>query len=374
MNLRLSYLVLSDIHFGNNLNPTENIVNNLLKYFKDNHKVFSKLKIIFIAGDIFDKLLTSGSKNHNLVMQWLTTLAVYCKHNNIKLRILEGTPSHDWKQASTINVMLKESKLDLDFKYIDVLSIETMDDLGLNILYVPDEWKHKASDTFKDIQNLLLEKNMTQVDIAIMHGQFHYQLPIKMLESSHDENDFLNIVKHYISIGHIHSHSVNGRILAQGSFDRISHNEEESKGGMVITIDEYSGNSFLFIPNKNAKIFKTIKINETEMDKYVSVLKPLIDKYPLGSHIRLTFSKDNSIRKNIKNIQDLFKGYTIKEHVPDKDKKKDDTELDVFEETPIEGLKITRDNIEDLVHNELSKYTLSPDIMENINSELKMAL
>ena len=45
--------------------------------------------------------------------------------------------------------------------------------------------------------------------------------------------------------------SVFERILAQGSFDRLAHNEEEDKGGIVVTIDKVNGNhSYRFIKNE----------------------------------------------------------------------------------------------------------------------------
>ena len=370
----IRYLVLSDIHLGHDKNPTENIVANLRTYFEDNHKIFKHLDIIFIAGDIFDKLLVNGSKAFLLALEWLTTLAMYCKHNNIKLRILEGTPGHDWRQASVLNTVLKETNLDLDFKYIDTLAIEKMEDLGLTILYVPDEYKHKASETYEDVKKLLEEEHLTQVDIAIMHGQFHYQLPMIVLESSHNENDYLDIVKYYISIGHIHIHSVNGRILAQGSFDRLTHNEEEDKGGMVITIDkEHNDMEYIFIPNKNSMIFKTLNYSGIDDDTVYKLLDEDIRKIKEHSYVRILVNKDSSLKKSKDAVKHKYPNYYIK--IESKEKK--DTKLDqdkLLDMPKIDSFQITPDNIRELMSDEMSKHNLTVNELKIFEEELSLVM
>ena len=60
------------------------------------------------------------------------------KPYNIILRILEGTPSHDWKQSKLFIHLNDLTKAGTDVKYIDSLSIEYIDKFGINVLY-PDE-------------------------------------------------------------------------------------------------------------------------------------------------------------------------------------------------------------------------------------------
>ena len=112
--MKISYLVLSDIHLGHNINTTENIINNLQLYFKDNYKEFSKLDMICIAGDVFDKLLVSSSIDFILSTEWLTELIVFCKQHDIILRILEGTPSHDRNQSKVITSIIKKLNMRID--------------------------------------------------------------------------------------------------------------------------------------------------------------------------------------------------------------------------------------------------------------------
>ena len=75
-----------------------------------------------------------------------------------------------------------------------------MEDLDIHILYVPDEWRHKASDTLTCVRDLLKEKSISQVDIAVMHGCFRFQMPmLEGMKFVHKESDYLDIVKYYIT-------------------------------------------------------------------------------------------------------------------------------------------------------------------------------
>lgn len=370
-NLIIKYLVLSDLHLGHAKNHTVNIVANLNQYFKDNHKLFKELKIIFLAGDIFDKLLMTNSKQYLLVIEWLTVLSNYCAHNHIKLRILEGTESHDWQQAGVLNTVLNKIKLELDFKYIDTLTIEYMADLDMNILYIPDEYNDKAIDTYHEVQVLMKELNLTEVDIAIMHGQFHYQLPHVTLESSHDENSYSDIVKYFINIGHIHKHSVNGKILAQGSFDRLAHNEEAPKGGIVVSIDTVTENAeWIFIPNKRAMTFKTLDYSKLkdydvykELDKLIKILRH-------GSHIRIQVSNESLLVKNKHEIRAKYPMFNIEiESKKQKDKK--DERIDLTDTVEINSFNITPKNISTLMEQEMVKYNLSKHETSILQTELK---
>lgn len=358
---KVKYLVLSDIHLGHKNNKTHEIVANLIQYFKTNLKLFRQLDVIFLAGDVFDRLLSTNSEEYVLTVEWLTSVVMFCKTHNIKLRLLEGTPSHDWKQSRAVTKVIQTLGVDIDFKYIETLSIEKMDDLGISILYVPDEVHHNASDTLTEVGELLVKHNLSQVDIAIMHGQFNYQLPI-VLECSHDENSYLDIVKYYISIGHIHTPSVFKRILAQGSFDRLTHGEEENKGGMVITLDDEP--SFEFIVNKGAKTFKTLDVKNLDnaLEYIIGKLKGLRK----GSFIRILAERSSGMKSILKELQERYNDFTFKvEYNDDGDVAVESMVID--NSVNLDTFEIRKDNIAGLISTELEKHKLS-------NSELDMAM
>jgi len=362
---KISYLVLSDVHLGNNRTKTDYIIDNLHTLIEDNHNMLKKLDIWFIAGDLYDKLLASSSTEFILVNKWLSTLAMYCTKYDIKLRILEGTPSHDWRQVSVFSTTIETLGISLDYKYVDQLSIEYLADLDMHILYVPDEWNNTAEDTYVEVVNLLHKYNIPNVDIAIMHGQFAYQLPMVELPSSHIEDDYLKIVKYYINIGHIHTSSAHGRILAQGSFDRLAHNEEEPKGCMLMNIHHTGDMDFLFLKNKNAYPYRKYDLTELNTSEIIKYITKELRKLKLGTRVRLIVA-NNEVNKLLGPVQDTFKDiiFTI-------DKKKAVTTTVIKDNrVVIKPFEIRKDNLEELLTIELHKNNLSNNELSVITEEL----
>jgi len=362
----IKYLVLSDIHLGHSRTKTDYIISNLDGVLRKNHNRFKKLDIIFLAGDVFDKLLASCSNEFVMANEWLSRLAMYCVSNKIKLRVLEGTPSHDWKQMRLFANTLEALCIDVDYKYIDYLHIESIEDLGITVLYVPDEWNRIANDTLDNVQDLMTKHDLDKVDIAIMHGQFDYQLPMIELESSHNEDSYLELVRYYINIGHIHTSSAYRRILAQGSFDRLAHNEEEKKGLMMMTIYHTGDMEFLFIENKNAYPYRKYDISSMQTSDMSKFLNKELNKLALGTRVKIVVS-GTDINKLLVPIRDKYKDLIISV-----DKKKvvvsDDKVVNnrvVF--TPFE---ITKGNIRSLLTEELGKHNLSRVDMDIVLSEL----
>lgn len=365
MKTKLKYLVLSDIHLGHRVNKTENIYHNMIAFFVSHDELIKDIDFLFIAGDIFDNFLTSYSKDYLLATHTLTYIINWCKQYKVRLRILEGTPSHDWKQSQVITSVIEKLHIDIDYLYVDDLYIEQNKEFGINILYIPDEYNPKASVTLKQVKNLMKTNNLQQVDIGIFHGQFHYQLPMIKLESSHDEKEYLNIVKYYISIGHIHTHSHYDRIIAQGSFDRLTHGEEEDKGGVLIKIDlEKETSEWLFLKNKHAMIFKTFDLtNSTDIDNDI---RKCLKSTPKYSSVRFIVNDKDKTLEKLQEFKRITKDYIIKIVVPDIKTLSYGDQL--LNEQKIISFSITKDNIETLVKSELeTKYS---DV-NNINKTME---
>lgn len=312
--MKIKYLTVSDIHLGNRLVPTEYTITNLKReLFADDKK---DLDILFIAGDLFDMRLDFDSPEVHCIIVFLTQLLLFCSENKIKLRVLEGTPSHDWRQSQVITKLNSTLKEPCDLKYYPILIIEHMVDLGIYILYVPDEWTNKEEELIKDINLQLKEHSIKQVDIAMMHGHFKYQ-SIHMPDSSikFDEAYFLNLVKHYINIGHIHIHTHYERIIAQGSFERLAHSQEESKGYTIAQIDTATNKrSWDFCINKNAMIFKTIKVTN---GMNINKLDKLISKLPKNCFVRLAMKKDHPLNANFEELKLRYLDCNIKRQIID---------------------------------------------------------
>lgn len=308
LNKSLRYLVFGDVHLGNTRNKAVNIIRNIDKFF-DNYSStspYAGLDAIFIEGDLFDALISYSSTDALEVTIWLGRFMRFCARHGIVLRILKGTPKHDREQAKMSEAVYKLIDVPLDFRYIDTLHVEKIESLGISVLYVPDEWTAQTKPTYNQALQLLEEAGLAQVDIAVMHGAFRYQLPMAPdTVPKHDENDYLAIVRYFINIGHVHSFSVFERIIASGSFDRMFHGEEEPKGATLMTLSP-DGNSFMFLENKEAKIFKTIHIKTKDVDKAIEQIRKIVDKLPDDSYVRIKTVRDNPIYQAFDQLPMLF--------------------------------------------------------------------
>ena len=348
----IKYFLLSDIHLGHNRTNTSYIVNNLNALFKKYEKEIKGVDIIFISGDVYDRLLQVNSPDSNLAYDWLTTLLKFCSTNNIKLRILEGTPSHDWKQVKLLYNIINKFNIDVDFKYFETIEIEfiRIREFELSVLYIPDEIYDNAERIWEEVTNKLEEHNLDKVDLIIMHGAFKYQLPIKNLDFLHDETRYINITEYLINIGHVHNHSIFNKILCPGSFDRLTFaDENDKKGGWLITLYENGKVAKKFLENKTAMVFKTIDLttNEKQIEK---ILKTI----PSYSNIRLLVNKEDSIKNLVKELQFNFPNHRFV--IKDKNKANEkEIKINKNNKKELFKFKINKDNIENLIIEEIGK-------------------
>jgi len=371
----LKYLVLGDVHLGHERNRTVDVIRNLDHYFGwyTDKSPFCQLDAIFIAGDLFDHLLNFSSTDVHEIQLWLSRLMRFCSRHNIVLRILEGTPSHDRKQSKVADVVYDLLKCELDFRYIDTLHVEHIESLDLNVLYVPDEWTADTELTLTQAKELIKEAGLEQVDIAIMHGAFAYQLPMAPnTVPKHNEAEYLGLVERFIHIGHVHNFSTFDRIIAEGSFDRLAHGEEEAKGAVVATLSP-DGDSFDFIENKEARIFKTIELKSKDLEKSMAEIKKILAKIPENSFVRIKSTKDHPVYQAFDELKSFWPMYTFSKSTTEDDQDSyqlinNAVELD-REFTPIH---IHRDNIVSLLTQAvLSKHSLNPRQREILNNTLE---
>lgn len=368
----IGILNISDIHLGHNKNHTEDIANNLLTMILENMRLIKKyVKLLLLTGDEFDRLLTMMSNDSRIIISFFMKLAAICKENNIIIRCIEGTNSHSYGQMKIIETAIKKSNLNVDFVYFNNLAIEYIPSLDLNVLYIPDELNgNDSSKTIKQARELLKAKNLEQVDIALMHGAFNYQLPFK-LESNHIEKDYLEIVKHYIFIGHVHKHSVYKKIIAAGSPDRLVHGEEEDKGIVFALINKLNPkeNSYKFIVNKYAKTFLTIKVENEDFQELIKTASRTIKNLRPDSHVRFVVDENNKVIKN--NIIDLKKMFPKINFTEDKIEKET---ISIFnhkmtKSKDIKTFSITQDNIIQLINDKIKDKVTGEDL-KILNKEL----
>jgi hypothetical protein len=360
----LRIAVISDIHLGSKRNSTEKIIRNLDKYFS-NAKDLAGLDIVFLAGDVFDELLSLDNPVVGHIKLWIARLLRRCHHLKIKVRVLKGTPFHDRDQSAlfvTLNEINSKSGDKLcDLKYIEVLDIEYFEEYGMNVLYVPDEWGSNSQDCLDQVKALLTDRGLVHVDMAIMHGMFSYQLGIGLDFPHHDENEYLEIVQGPIFIGHVHTHSTFSRIVAQGSFDRLAHNEEEAKGYVRAILQEDLSYAATFIENKDAAIYKTITIQTEDVANALLAIEAVVKKVQEGANLRIEAHYANPILSSLSTVKNIWPMYNWSTVARGKESKV--TELMIDHKSKYVPVIINRQTIKPLLLGRLQKLALNEAIM-----------
>lgn len=285
---------ISDSHLGHRNVSVDQMVNGYKNMFKSLEDP-SSIDFIVHGGDFFDTGLSLASGDVSVIQSFIRWLLLFCSKNGIRLRVLEGTPSHDRKQSRQFIVIndTLDDKRKTDLKYISTLCIDREEEFGLNFLYVPDEIRANCEETYLDALSLLAEKGLDKVHFAFMHGNFKYQIPAIAHLDAHVEKNYLDIVQYLIFIGHVHTMSEYDRIKAQGSTDRIAHGEEEDKGMFDARVDLPTGNYKLkFIVNKWSAIFKTFDVTGLEVDVAAKKVVKELESFKPPANFRLHIPRD----------------------------------------------------------------------------------
>lgn len=299
---------LSDVHLLHKKTPTKHILKNLYKYI-NNDELLSTIDLLIIAGDLFDSSTTFNDENILEITIFFAILFRRCKRLGVTVLELEGTKSHDMRQGKYLTAINKGVLPDdpLDFHYVDKLDIIYIEKLGINVLCVPDEWRHDTAQTLIEVYELLAKKNLAQVDFAIMHGQFEYQMGAVVKDHvKHDSRAYLKLVKHLIFIGHIHQYSKMDRIYAHGSFDRLAHGEEDPKGFVKATVYEDGTHTAQFIENADAKVYKTIQCKSDDLEANMSRIIKIVSRLPDESAVRVMTTATNPLLQAQKELKDRF--------------------------------------------------------------------
>lgn len=343
---------ISDIHLAHPRTNTYHIIQNLRKAFPDDEQT-GKLDVLFFAGDVFDRLMSLPQDEVDAIQEWIGDLLRICAKRNILVRVLEGTPSHDWRQSKQfVNV---NNTLDnpANLRYVDTLSIEVIQELdNLSVLYVPDEWNADASVTLAQVTELLSIHGLDKVDVGCMHGSFDYQLPIESTKN-HNSEAYMSIVRHYIGIGHVHIRTErNGKILAQGSFDRLSHGEEAAKGHYRACISP-SGNYHWFVENTGARIYKTLDCRDQDIGDTIDLLTQY-ENEPEQSNFRLLIQRGGTVHHGLKDLRKRFPQFRLTTQQDDL-KTQEEVLLTQQQAPVVKPISITPTNIGHLVSERMAR-------------------
>lgn len=264
--MKLKIVHLADIHYGTNKLSPEWIYNNIKNYL---YPELTGCDLVVIAGDYFEMLLTMDSRTVQYALRTMTDILTLAKEHGFLIRIVRGTFYHDRTQNQIFEHLSGSADV---FKYFDSISLEYIESLNLRILYLPDNTPFaESNDCIAEIKRQMRQVGWDYVDLVVGHGYFEHVLPPNIPKKPpclFNVDQFKDIVKGYILMGHVHTHSKHKFVIYSGSTDRLAHGEEEDKGFVVIEKDEDIW-KFRFVVNKDAMIFKTIKLTSDSFDDCV---------------------------------------------------------------------------------------------------------
>ena len=289
--LTFKWLWVQDVHFGVPSIPVGAVTNSFKMVYEAAKR--RGIKKLVIGGDLTDRPLELTNDYGSEFVQFGIWLLNDAEENDIEIIIIEGTPSHDWKQARIFERIKDSIGSKAKLVYISNLSIVYLDGFG-NVLIVPDQWRSSTETTLLEVKTLLREKNLEQVDWAFMHGSFDYQVPefLRRRLDLHKSDEYNRIVKKGIFIGHEHTRSSHQKIQCAGSLERTKHGQEEEKGGLFVE-ELVTGKIHIeFIRNSKAQIFKDIFVDDLTPEQILTgIEKQGIDLYQFAN-IRLVATTD----------------------------------------------------------------------------------
>ncbi len=347
----------SDSHLGHPRVPSKYVTQALVRAFPDDETT-EELDFIIIAGDLFDRMVSMASDEAMHIVTWMASFLETCSRRKVRVRVLEGTPSHDRKQSrllTAVNDALGDNAADL--RYVDTLSIEYEEEFDFHMLYVPDEWHHDHDEVKRQVQQLLRAHGLDRVDITVFHGMFRHQVKEGLMIPSHDPDFYSEITNWFVTAGHIHTSSIYKNIFAQGSIERLSMNEEEDKGHFRLKVsrDDIEPVTSKFIVNTKAMFQRTVDIRGLEMENAIEIIDREIAGVQVG-YCRLHMTADLAAVGILKSMTERHPHLRWSKKL-EKDKSKKLEEADVFDVRKLVDAKpINKQTIEELMAEKMAEW------------------
>ena len=258
-------VMIADIHFG--ALPVERLYNELEIFLEFIEK--KSLDFIVILGDWFDKKINLNSKDAKYSTVFFERICQVCIDNDIKLRIIQGTESHDNSQLEVLEILAKNKPVDFKVFY-EVTEEELFPDF--NVLYVPEEYINSIDEKYGKYMN-------KKYDMIFGHGMIQEVKFAALIQSSETTMKKAPIFKSKmlcdmcygpIFFGHIHTKDIfNDRLYYVGSYSRWKFGEEEDKGFYYVKYENDTKEfEAKFIVNNKAMKYDTIEIYEKESGFY----------------------------------------------------------------------------------------------------------
>ncbi len=358
----------SDIHTGHPKTDTSWVITSLRRAFPDTESTH-KLDLILFGGDFFDRLLNLSQMDVAMILEWGGRFFQMAEQHKIHVYFLEGTPSHDWGQQRILEV-LKKLGYGKDYvHFVNELAIVHNDDLDVDILFVPDEWRPETDDTWMEVRQLMMDKGLEQVDFSVVHGAFEFQLPAHITVPKHSSERYGSITRHRVFGAHIHTPSVHGKVRVNGSLDRFAHGEEEDKGHWRLKFKDSQVYDETFVVNDHAKLYKTLDVTGVELDQALKDIAAKVTSYPDDSHVRIRANKGDPILASFEVLRKTHPKINWSSKATEVESVQANLLVDL--RSSFAQVQITPDNIAELLTARLDMMSLDPAVLERCQQRIR---
>lgn len=370
-------LLIADLHIGSikEIPYVYDVVTDII----DNEIALKKTDLVVFLGDYFDRLFKVNEEYVSLAINIMSYLIRTCRKTKTKIRMIYGTESHEMNQYRLFNYHLNSSSVDL--KIIDTVIEEEIN--GKNILYVPEEYITDKHQYYKDT---LYSK---KYDYIFGHGVIVEGMPMATAPSPSSAKEKqvprfntgeLSVASTISVFGHYHCHvNMGNDVYYLGSLFRDSFGEEDPKGYGIIEDD-----SFTFIENKAAYVYKTYEFDVDSSEKSSDELLKEIDRIKEenpevfnGSNIgkiRIIFRSsgviDQGFKENLKDI--LFSDKNIVPMIKESSEVAEEIKDSVEEE--YEFILDNSMNVIEKIYRYMTKQYEDPMSLEKLTSYLEKSL
>ena len=366
-------VMIADIHFG--ALPVERLYNELEIFLDFIEK--KSLDFIVILGDWFDKKINLNSKDAKYSTVFFERICQICIDNDIKLRIIQGTESHDNSQLEVLEILAKNKPVDFKVFY-EVTEEELFPDF--NVLYVPEEYINSIDEKYGKYMN-------KKYDMIFGHGMIQEVKFAALIQSSETTMKKAPIFKSKmlcdmcygpIFFGHIHTKDIfNDRLYYVGSYSRWKFGEEEDKGFYYVKYENDTKEfEAKFIVNDKAMKYDTIEIYEKESGFYklntenqIKYIQNLIQSFEydflrLQFYIPQGYENENLLINMINESFGKYKNLKLDFKVNSKIKSKREVE---------EKINLLLDKYGFIFDNKIDTYTkINKFILEKYNKDISV--
>lgn len=277
-------LHISDIHFGKK--DDLRLFRELGQFNKKIHKEGEDIDIVFLQGDLYDRILKFNEIGGKLVLEFITELCELSDKYDFELRIIKGTKTHDFNQ---LDVFKKFEGKHKNFRIITTVEVEEIFE-DIYVLYLPEEYPENPEEYYAEYFNI-----EGKYDYIIGHGMIDFVAHVPEKAEDTGERFVRNAVTlkakqladlcyGLISFGHIHDRcDWKKKIYYTGSYSAFAFGEKKSKGYLECYYDpEELTFRVKHLVNKEAPSYITVNIDEIHFEsteEKITFIKDLKDEY-----------------------------------------------------------------------------------------------